>query len=94
MVIEGRQARGQNLKELLEFMDAPGVQVATPDDWRSCLGERRLAAIFLGDDLQPNQIDRLIADVGELDPNAPIVLVTENFIAGPSSADSGDPDSD
>jgi hypothetical protein len=76
MVIEGRQARGANLKELLEFMDAPRVQIASPEDWRTRLGKRRLAAIFLGDDLQQEQIDRLISDVGEVNPNAPIVLLS------------------
>jgi len=83
MVIEGQDARGQNLKELLEFMDAPRVRIASPDDWRVRLGGRRLAAIFLGDDLKKSQIDRLIADVGEFDPNAPIVLVSADPSAGP-----------
>ncbi|MEQ9573993.1 MAG: hypothetical protein RLN77_00280 [Rhodospirillales bacterium] len=76
MVIDGQGARGQNLKELLEFMDSPRVQIASPDDWRKRLGDRRLAAIFMGDDLPQEQIDRLMSDIAEVDPNAPIVMVT------------------
>jgi hypothetical protein len=76
MVIEGSEARGQNLKELIEFMDAPRVRVAAPENWRKRLGDCRLAAIFLGDDLEPDVIDRLIGDVGKVDPNTPIVMVS------------------
>ena len=82
MVIDGQGARGQNLKELLEFMDSPRVQIASPDDWRKRLGDRRLAAIFMGDDLPKDQIDRLMSDIAEVDPNAPIVLVS----AGPDGS--------
>jgi hypothetical protein len=85
MVIDGQGARGQNLKELLEFMDAPRVQIASPEDWRERLGDRRLAAIFMGDDLPADQIDRLMSDIAEVDPNAPIVLVS----AGPEGAFDG-----
>jgi DNA-binding NtrC family response regulator len=82
MVIDGQGARGQNLKELLEFMDAPRVQIASPEDWRKRLGDRRLAAIFMGDDLPQEQFDRLLSDIAEVDPTAPIVLVS----AGPEGA--------
>ncbi len=78
MVIEGSEARGQNIKELIEFMDAPRVRVAAPDNWRNRLGDCRLAAIFLGDDLEPDVINRLIGDVGNVDPNTPIVMISAN----------------
>lgn len=78
MVINGSESRSRKLKELIEFMDAPRVQIAAPDDWRSRLGDSRLAAIFVGDDLEPGEIDRLINDVGELDPNTPIVMVSRD----------------
>ncbi|NOX67765.1 MAG: hypothetical protein GXP15_01125 [Gammaproteobacteria bacterium] len=80
MVIEGREARGQNLKELIEFMDAPRVRIAAPDNWLKRLGDCRLAAIFLGDDLEPDVIDGLITDVGEIDPNTPIVMVSADGV--------------
>ena len=76
MVIDGPAARGTDLKELIEFMDAPSVRIANCDDWREQLGERRLAAVFVGDDLARAEMDRLIREVGELDPNAPIVRVS------------------
>jgi len=76
MVIDGREARGQNLKELIEFMDAPRVRIAAPDNWRKRLGEHRLAAVFLGDDLDRDVIDQVITDIGEVDPNTPIVMVS------------------
>ncbi len=75
MVIDSAGAPAQNLKELIEFMDAPRVQISAPDHWRSELGDRRLAAVFLGKDLAGDQIKRLMSDIGELDPNVPIVVV-------------------
>jgi len=80
MVIEGRESRGQNLKELIEFMDAPRVRIAAPENWRKRLGDCRLAAIFLGDDLEQDVIDGLITDVGEIDPNTPIVMVSADGV--------------
>lgn len=82
MVIDGGDARGRNLKELLEFMDAPRVAVADPANWRERLGGRRLAAIFIGDDLPQTEFDRLIREVGEFDPNTPIVRVSGDERAG------------
>ena len=75
MVIDGTEHRGPQLKELIEFMDEPEVCVAAPDNWLSRVGNHRLAAVFLGNDLPEEDVNRLIQDVGELDPNVPIVLV-------------------
>lgn len=75
VVIDEAESRARNLKELIEFMDAPAVCVASPLNWRSRIGEHRLAAVFLGQDIPTEQRDRLIGDVGNYDPNVSIVLV-------------------
>ena len=84
MVIDGAEARGANLKELIEFMDAPPVCIADCENWRDRLGDSRLAAVFVGDDLARPEVDRLIREVGEFDPNTPIV-----WISGSDDAESG-----
>ena len=76
MVVDSAIDRAQNLKGLIEFMDAPAVRVADPANWQSRIGDSRLAAIFLRDDLAKKELDRIIGAVGELDPNVPIVLVS------------------
>lgn len=76
IVIEGAQSRGQNIKELIEFMDVPRVKVAQVDTWREHIGDRRLAAIFVGDDLEETALDQMIDDVGAFDPNTAIVRVS------------------
>jgi Flagellar regulatory protein FleQ len=75
MIVDETPDRAENLKELIEFMDVPEVKVAIPEDWRSRIGDSRLAAVFLSDDLDNDKLRRLIADVGDHDPNVPIVLV-------------------
>jgi DNA-binding NtrC family response regulator len=75
MIVDDTPERAENLKELIEFMDVPQVEVAAPDNWRSDIGNRRLAAVFLSDDLDNERLRRLISDVGEHDPNVPIVLL-------------------
>lgn len=75
VVIDPSEGRARNLKELIEFMDAPEVCVANADDWQSRIGEHRLAAVFLGQDIPKEELDRLIGDVGNYDPNVSIVLV-------------------
>lgn len=68
----------RNLKELIEFMDTPNVRIAAPDDWRSKLGEHRLEALFVGPDVSDQEVDRLLGDIGEMDPNVPIVMMNED----------------
>jgi len=75
VVIDPVDGRARNLKELIEFMDAPAVCVANPENWRSRIGDSRLAAVFLGEDIPRNERDRLITDLGDYDPNVSIVLV-------------------
>lgn len=76
MVVDSATDRARNLKDLIEFMDAPEVRVADPANWQSRIGDSRLAAIFLGNDIPKKELDRIIGAVGELDPNIPIVLVS------------------
>lgn len=78
MVINRAGAAADNLKELIEFMDAPDVRTATPAKWRQEIGDNRLEAIFIGPDLSDEDIRRLVDDIGDLDPNIPIVMIEEN----------------
>lgn len=76
IVIDSDALRARNLKDFIEFLDVPRVQISAPDNWRSNLGNRRLAAVFLGKGLADEQIDTLMQDIGEFDPNLPIVMVS------------------
>ena len=75
LVINRTKAEAENLKELIEFMDTPNVRTAVPADWRGELGDQRLEALFVGPDLSPEEVDALLVDIGELDPNVPIVMM-------------------
>lgn len=75
IIVDDVPERAHRLKSLIEFMDVPQVQIAAPETWRSGVGDRRLAAVFLSRDLEQERIHNVIADLGEHDPNVPIVLV-------------------
>ncbi len=75
LVIDQSAERAESLKELIEFMDVPDVCTATPVDWLSQAGEQRLAAIFVKEELPEPEISALLNNIGEFDPNVPIVLV-------------------
>lgn len=81
LVINRAQADADNLKELIEFMDTPNVRTALPGAWRQELGDRRLEALFVGPDLSTDEIDALLVDVGEFDPNVPIVMMQAEGVA-------------
>ena len=76
MVINRTALAAENLKELIEFMDAPHVCTATPAGWQKAVGEQRLEAVFIGPDLDDKDIHSLVDDIGKLDPNIPIVMIT------------------
>lgn len=77
MVVNRAEAAADNLKELIEFMDAPNVCTATPSEWRSRAGDARIEAVFVGPDLSERDIRALVDDIGELDPNIPIVMIRD-----------------
>lgn len=77
MVVNRTVSAAENLKELIEFMDAPNVCTATPAGWREAVGEQRLEAVFIGPDLNDKDIHSLVDDIGKLDPNIPIVMITD-----------------
>ena len=75
LIVDRTEARASNLKSLIEFMDSPSVSTTTPGEWRKCLGDHRLEALFLGPDLPPVDVERVMIDVCDMDPNVPIVML-------------------
>lgn len=75
MVVNHGQQDADNLRQLIEFMDEPEVRTATPDNWRAVIGERRLGAVFVGADLSDDEVRQMLSDIGDLDPNVPIVML-------------------
>lgn len=76
LVVDHDLRISRHVKELLEFMDAPLVVTAGPDDWRERLGDRRLEALFVGPELADDCVNLLLADLQILDPNVPVVMMT------------------
>ena len=79
MVVNRGELAADNLKELIEFMDAPHVCTATPKGWQEQVGDSRLEAVFMGPDLSDRDIRSVVTEIGELDPNIPIVVITEGL---------------
>jgi sigma-54 specific flagellar transcriptional regulator A len=75
LVIRKSGDDARNLTELIEFMDSAPVIPASADDWRERIGERRLAALFVNDDLDGEQIRKVVTELAQVDPNAPVVIV-------------------
>lgn len=75
IVIHAQPDKARDLKELIEFMDAPHVLVASPADWRERLTSARLAAVFVSRQLGEADVRDLIGSIGEFDRNVPIVLI-------------------
>jgi DNA-binding NtrC family response regulator len=75
VLVNDAESTARHLKELIEFMDAPSVCTATPQNWLELAGEQRLEAVFLGPELSQPDVDAVIESVGHLDPNVPIVLL-------------------
>jgi hypothetical protein len=77
MVINRAPVDAENLKQLIEFMDSPEVRTSTPDQWRAVAGDTKLEAVFVGADLSESDVRHIVDDVGDLDPNIPIVMLQD-----------------
>ncbi len=80
VVVDRSAERAAEMKALIEFMDAPAVEAATPRSLTASLidygsgGSRRLAAVFIGAGVSGSDRDGLFDAIGKADPNVPIVL--------------------
>ena len=81
MVVNRAASAAENLKELIEFMDAPNVCTSTPRQWRREAEGQRLEAVFIGPDLDDADVRSVVDGVGQLDPNIPIVMITDEHDA-------------
>ena len=75
MVINRAASAAENLKELIEFMDAPLVCTAAPHEWRQRLGDHRLEALFVGPDLSDADVNEIMSGLAQFDPNVPIIMM-------------------
>ena len=78
MVVNNAAADAENIKELIEFMDAPLVCMANPSTWLQKVGDDRLDAVFVGPDLSDSDVRSLVGNIGKLDPNIPIVMLNDS----------------
>jgi len=77
LVVNHSESAARNLKDLIEFMDTPPVLIAAPEDWQRRLGKQRLDALFVGPDMSDTEIDKLLSEISETDPNVPIIMMSE-----------------
>ena len=75
VLVNDAESNARHLKELIEFMDAPSVCAATPQNWVELVGDQRLEAVFVGPELSQPDVDAIIERLGNPDPNVPIVLL-------------------
>ncbi len=81
IVIDPDSELASRLEEELVFMDESNVRVARPDGWRDCCAGEQVGAMFLGPGVTTEEVHTLIAEVGEFDPDVPIILVGDHQLA-------------
>ena len=81
LLISQGEEIAQEIRKLIEFMDAPSVCATTPTDWQQRVGDARLEAVFVCPDLTDVQTRCVIEAIGARDPNTPIVVVAEETAA-------------
>ena len=67
-----RRFGGHRLHELGVGVEAAVIHSEEHAD--IALGGDRLEALFIGPDITADEADQLVGDIGELDPNVPIVM--------------------
>ena len=75
LVVDPSRDEAHRIRELLEFMDTLNVCTALPGEWREAIGERRLEALIVGPDLDDAAVRQLLDEIGNFDPNVPIVML-------------------
>ena len=74
VVVHESVDESRQIKELIEFMDAPQVLAATPENWRQQMGDRRLAAVLVSAGLPKVEQGRIFDGVAAIDCNVPLIV--------------------
>jgi len=85
LIVDDDPVAARALKDLVEFMDAPAVLVASPEDWRERVGGFRLAALFMGRSVDADAQAGIVDALATIDRNVPVV------VCGSGGAGSGFP---
>lgn len=78
LIVDSDPVLANRVKELIEFMDSPSVVTAEPGEWRQRLGARRLEALFVGPDLDSDDVSILLTDLQSVDPNVPVIMLGDH----------------
>jgi hypothetical protein len=78
VVICRDELHGRHLREMLEFLDVLPVSVVGIQDGQRYAGEPSPIAVFLCSDLAPVDIDQVVAGVGNIEANTPIVIFADS----------------
>lgn len=75
LIIDCDIARAEQLKSMIEFLDAPAVRIAAADDWQSIAKSAGLTAVFIGNGFDADAAQRIAGDVQQAHPEVPLVMV-------------------
>ena len=75
LVVDTDIETAETIAELIEFMDTPSVTTTNPENFKRCVSERPLEAMFLGAGLTDSAIQDLLETLGSIDPNVPVVML-------------------
>lgn len=81
LVVDSKASVAEKLKSMIEFLDTPAVVTAGARDWREQAEGERLDAVFVGPDLAESEVADLVGGIGEIDPNASIVIVDKRALS-------------
>lgn len=75
LIIDSDSARAEQLKSMIEFLDAPSVRIAAADNWHSVAADATLSAIFIGNGLATDDAEQVASEVRQSYPSVPLVMV-------------------
>lgn len=78
MVVNRVLDEANKLTRLIQFMDVNNVCAAEPERWQKKIGDKRLEAVFVGADLTDQDVDKLLLEVSQIDPNVPVVMMSNS----------------
>ena len=74
LVIDSVEERVVGLREIIDITAYPQVRFARPDNWRTQVKDDRLAAVFVAEAGNRQDVNELLCEIAEYDPTVPVVV--------------------
>lgn len=82
LIVDDDAQSATKLREMIEFLDSPAVEVADFEHWQKTSSQLRLAALFIGTSISEARVELITEQLHNSHPDVPVVVLEPEAVNG------------